>query len=81
MINIATTLAGYQVYLATVVKNVIKKPDSYQTKKETVQVKPVTRLLSDEQKLKQRRQLEHLRVYTGKGKVEEPQHYPEPWSV
>ena len=76
----AAVLAGYHVYIATVIKNVIKKSDSYQTKKTTL-VKPVNPVLSLEQKLEQRRQIERMKVYTGKGKVEEPVHYPEPWSV
>lgn len=77
----ATVLAGYHVYLATIIKSAIKKSNSYQTKGKTVLVKPVNPVLSDEQKLEQRRQIERLRAYTGKGKVEEPQHYSEPWFV
>jgi hypothetical protein len=77
----ATVLAGYHVYLATIIKSAIKKSNSYQTKDKTVLVKPVNPVLSDEQKLEQRRQIERLRAYTGKGKVEEPQHYSEPWFV
>ena len=77
----ATVLAGYHVYLATILKSACKKSNSYQTKGKTVSVKPVTPILSIEQKLEQRRQLERLKVYTGKGKVEEPQHYSEPWCI
>ena len=77
----AVVLAGYHVYLATIIKSAIKKSKSYQTKDKTVLVKPVTPVLSDAQKLEQRRQIERLKVYTGKGKVEEPQQYSEPWFV
>lgn len=76
----ATVLAGYHVYLATVIKNVIKK-SNYQTKNKSVLVKPVSPALTLEQKLDQRRQMERLKVYTGKGKVEEPIHYSKPWSI
>jgi hypothetical protein len=77
----AVVLAGYHVYLAAVIKNACKKSESYKAQDKSVLVKPTVPVLSLEQKLEQRRQIERLKVYTGKGKVEEPKHYSEPWFV
>ena len=77
----AVVLAGYYVYLAAVIKSACKKSKSYETKNKSVLVKPVSPALTLEQKLDQRRQMERLKVYTGKGKVEEPIHYSKPWSI
>jgi hypothetical protein len=77
-----TVLAGFHVYLAAVIKSVTKKSGSYQTKdKKVILIQPTAPVLSDEQKLERRRQIERLKVYTGKGKVEKPIHYSEPWSI
>jgi hypothetical protein len=76
----ATILAGYHVYLAYCIKGACKKSASYSTKNKTVTVKPVSPVLSDEQKLEQRRNLHYLYTPQGK-KVEEPEKYSEPWFV